>query len=80
MVTAPESRLAGLRLLHLLATALLSLGSSYALAQTGYSVTVLEQTWRDEMRQRELPVKLRLPIGRQSTERFPVVLFSHGLG
>lgn len=80
MVIAPESRLAGLRLLHLLATALLSLGSSYALAQTGYSVNVLEQNWRDEMRQRELPVKLRLPIGRQSTERFPVVLFSHGLG
>jgi predicted dienelactone hydrolase len=59
---------------------LFSFDDKPALAQTAYAVTVLEQTWRDHARQRELPVKLRLPSPRQSTERLPVILFSHGLG
>lgn len=68
-------------LLQVLAgTGLWSVQSTPAWAQTAYTVTVLEQTWRDPARQRDLPVKLRLPTARQSTERFPVIIFSHGLG
>jgi predicted dienelactone hydrolase len=35
------------------------------------------EVWRDETRDRTLPVKLYLPLGRGP---FPVIVFSHGLG
>ncbi len=43
-------------------------------------------TWRDASRQRELPVKLYFPDtnaakkGAEEVAKFPVILFSHGLG
>ena len=42
-----------------------------------YGVEVLDQVWLDGRRQREIPVRIRLPRGAGP---FPVVLFSHGLG
>ncbi len=51
-----------------------------ARAQAGYTVQVLDQTWRDEPRQREVPVRIRMPQTRLLNERLPVILFSHGLG
>ncbi|HEU4620779.1 MAG TPA: hypothetical protein VFS42_01015 [Burkholderiaceae bacterium] len=41
---------------------------------------VVDQIWRDESRNRDVPVRLRLPQPRNANERFPVILFSHGLG
>jgi predicted dienelactone hydrolase len=44
-------------------------------------VTVLDETWLDATRQREVPVKLRWPdAATASAGPHPVVLFSHGLG
>ena len=36
-----------------------------------------DRTWRDEARQRDIPVRIRLP---QSSAPVPAILFSHGLG
>jgi predicted dienelactone hydrolase len=58
---------------------LVYLQSSPALAQSSYAVSIVEQNWRDEKRQRALPVKLRLPVARLASERFPIIVFSHGL-
>lgn len=60
----------------LLATALPGL---QAQAQTPGSA-VLDETWLDAARQRELPVKLRWPDAATHPGPHPVVLFSHGLG
>ena len=50
----------------------------------GYAVQVTEATWRDGARTRDVPVRLYAPkpgdTGGASRERFPVILFSHGLG
>lgn len=54
--------------------------SSPALAAAGYVVNVVDAVWRDESRSRDVPVKLRLPQPRFANQRFPVILFSHGLG
>jgi predicted dienelactone hydrolase len=48
----------------------------YAAAGT-FAVRVVDQTWTDGSRSRDLPVRIRLPQGEG---RMPVVLFSHGLG
>ena len=42
--------------------------------------TVVDETWLDATRQRELPVKVRWPDRTAPDEPHPVVLFSHGLG
>ncbi|WP_424192394.1 alpha/beta hydrolase family protein [Ampullimonas aquatilis] len=42
-----------------------------------YSVNVIDQVWRDTSRNRDVPIKLRIP---QSERKLPVILFSHGLG
>ena len=42
--------------------------------------TVLDETWLDAARQREVPVKLRWPDASIHSGQRPVVLFSHGLG
>jgi dienelactone hydrolase len=42
-----------------------------------FAVRQTDQTWRDETRQRAIPVRLRLP---ESRTRVPAILFSHGLG
>jgi predicted dienelactone hydrolase len=42
--------------------------------------TVVDETWLDAARQREVPVKLRWPDASIHVGQRPVVLFSHGLG
>lgn len=49
-------------------------------AQVPYSVVVVDQVWHDEARRRDVPVRLRIPQPRAPGERFPVIVFSHGLG
>jgi predicted dienelactone hydrolase len=39
---------------------------------------VIYQNWHDQIRQRDIPVKIYLP--RAGTAPFPIVIFSHGLG
>ncbi|WP_269532373.1 hypothetical protein [Chitinimonas sp. BJYL2] len=46
------------------------------LAHAGEPAVVL-QTWHDAARQRDIPVKLRVPDGAGP---FPVIVYSHGLG
>lgn len=60
--------------LLLLATA----ARSADLAAPGpFSVRVVDDTWSDDARERDIPVRLRLP---DAPGRVPVILFSHGLG
>ena len=55
-------------------------------ADTGnFTFTVSDQTWRDAVRNRDVPVRIFLPkrderAGGASGERYPVVVFSHGAG
>lgn len=50
-------------------------------AKGGFAVSVIEQTWRDDARKRDLPIKIYAPQADEKTAtRFPVILFSHGLG
>jgi dienelactone hydrolase len=72
-----------MRLVNALAVALLLLATAARAADPGYAaagpftVHVLDDTWSDQARQRDLPVRLRLP---DAPGRVPVILFSHGLG
>ncbi len=70
----------------LLAAAALSVGAPTAASaeralsydQPGpYSVKVLDVVWRDESRNRDLPLRIRLP---EAAGPRPLVIFSHGLG
>jgi len=52
-------------------------------AKGGFAIKVIEQSWRDDARKRDVPVKIYTPqlaSEASSAARFPVVLFSHGLG
>jgi predicted dienelactone hydrolase len=52
-----------------------------ALAQTPPSSgPVLDETWTDAERQRDVPVRLRWPDAARFAGPWPVVIFSHGLG
>ena len=42
--------------------------------------SVMDQTWFDSQRQRNVPVRLRWPDENRFTGPWPVVIFSHGLG
>ncbi len=42
-----------------------------------HQVQTLSEVWRDEFREREVPVKVYYPVGVKAA---PMVLFSHGLG
>ncbi|MCY7304569.1 MAG: hypothetical protein LH632_00165 [Rhodoferax sp.] len=44
------------------------------------AASVVDETWTDAARQREIPVRLRWPDGGQHSGPRPIVLFSHGLG
>lgn len=48
-------------------------------AQTGFPVLVVDQLWRDDTRNRDIPVRLRIPQIRGSAEKLPVIVYSHGL-
>jgi predicted dienelactone hydrolase len=65
-LSCPTSRL------RALATALALVASSSASA-----ATVCDATWHDVARDRDVPVRIRMPDGMATV---PVVLFSHGLG
>ena len=41
---------------------------------------VVEETWLDKIRSRQIPVKLRWPDAGRYGEVRPVIIFSHGLG
>lgn len=47
------------------------------LAAPAFAGPVCDAVWRDAVRARDVPVRIRLPDG---DDRVPVVLFSHGLG
>jgi dienelactone hydrolase len=49
----------------------------YALAQT---TAVQDETWTDARRNRQIPVRIRWPVGAAPSGGTPLVLFSHGLG
>lgn len=53
-------------------------GVEYKLRAGPHEVVTLRQDWTDDKRQREVPVKLYLPL--DADEPCPVVLFSHSLG
>lgn len=63
-------------LLHGGALSALCVGRAVS-AQPGPSETTQDLSWTDERRQRQLPLRLRMPAG---TGAVPLVLFSHGLG
>ena len=44
------------------------------------AAAVVDETWVDAARQREVPVKLRWPDASVHPGQRPLVLFSHGLG
>jgi predicted dienelactone hydrolase len=59
--------------------------SSCALAQAvyipdanGVEVAILEGTWKDGQRNREVPFKIYYP--KSATGKLPIIIFSHGLG
>jgi predicted dienelactone hydrolase len=44
-------------------------------------VQTLDQTWRDESRQRDIPVRIHAPKSDATNGKdFPLIMFSHGLG
>lgn len=54
-------------------------GSEYAPSSGGYTVATWRGEWRDASRSRTIPVKIYYP-DRAGALRFPVIIFSHGLG
>ncbi|MBL8515092.1 MAG: dienelactone hydrolase [Betaproteobacteria bacterium] len=69
-----------------LALAMLIADNAVALESTAWDkpgplrVETREETWRDAMRDRDVPVKLYVPGGSDAGQKWPVILFSHGLG
>ena len=45
-----------------------------------YKVANILQQWQDVKRDREIPVKIYYPLTDDKHEKFPVIIFSHGLG
>lgn len=45
-----------------------------------YAVETIEQTWQDAARKRPIPVRILVPKEAVAGEKFPVIIFSHGLG
>ncbi len=52
--------------------------ANYKALRGSYSVAEHLANWRDESRQRDIPVKIYYPKAQEG--RFPVICFSHGLG
>ena len=54
--------------------------SKYGLAGP-FMVQTLDLAWRDELRNRDIPIRVEYPkTARDSTKKFPLIVFSHGLG
>ncbi len=47
-----------------------------------YTIEKVDENWRDSARERSIPVRLFVPTmsANESSKRFPIILFSHGLG
>ena len=45
-----------------------------------HAVRTASFDWRDDQRQRDVPVKVYLPTGRAPEAGWPLIVFSHGLG
>lgn len=54
-----------------------SLAPAVVHAAPADAVTTCDAAWRDAARDRDVPVRIRMPAG---TGKVPVILFSHGLG
>ena len=65
--------------LHCLMGGALGASARPLFAQAG-SASVVDDTWVDATRKREVPVKVRWPDGAVHIGSRPVLLFSHGLG
>jgi predicted dienelactone hydrolase len=65
-----------MRLRNLLATAACAL-TFQACAAAAAAPTLCEARWHDGARNRDVPIRIRMPAG---TAKVPVILFSHGLG
>lgn len=63
--------------LRLLLSALLLACMLAGAAQAGEQATTRLEIWRDETRQRDIPIKAYLPSG---SDKVPIILFSHGVG
>ncbi|MGE0575532.1 MAG: alpha/beta hydrolase family protein [Reyranella sp.] len=67
--------------LALLGLALLARGAASAdpdyAAPGPFTIRQIDETWTDDSRQRDIPLRIRLP---ESREPVPVIVFSHGLG
>lgn len=78
--TTPVKSLAA-TILALLGLVLLAGGAAsadpYYAAPGAFTVRQIDETWTDDARQREIPLRIRLP---ESRDRVPVIVFSHGLG
>ncbi|MBL8511006.1 MAG: dienelactone hydrolase [Betaproteobacteria bacterium] len=44
------------------------------------AVEVVDAVWRDEKRERDIPVRIHVPQKQAQGQTYPVILFSHGLG
>ena len=64
----------------LLGGALPALGLPAHAQSQNAPATVVDESWTDAARQRELPVRLRWPAAARFAGPWPVVIFSHGLG
>lgn len=73
---APRAALLSLICAAVAATAGFAADLDYA-APGSFAVREVDVTWTDAARGRDLPLRLRLP---ESSQRLPVILFSHGLG
>jgi hypothetical protein len=49
-------------------------------AASPYSVATVDQTWFDAGRGRSVPARIYYPVGGSADDRFPLVVFSTGLG
>ena len=67
------------RYLQALAGSALVAAAPLSHAQTNAG-SVVDETWQDTARKRDVPVKIRWPDAARYTGARPVVLFSHGLG
>ncbi|CAN5457625.1 acetylhydrolase [soil metagenome] len=64
-------------LLGLAASQRLSLAQTFSLEP---AFSVVDQVWRDVARNREIPVRLRIPAPRTANEKLPVIVYSPGIG
>ena len=78
--TSPPAQAARRACLQALIGGALATRAMHAHAQQVDAALVVDETWTNTTRKRDLPVKLRWPDATAHPGERPVVLFSHGLG